>query len=151
MSRFAESAPQLSLELMAEALSTDDETGIDRADLCAEQLATVWREEAQRQGPADVERFARRLLVGELRRDLPEGWRSDWKSAEARPAMARMTATVARWSCDVDLRNDGGSARVFSALLEGGKNGSIPEGWLPSTADDPLLVEIFRQHWSKTN
>ena len=23
----------------------------------------------------------------------------------------------------------------------------IPEGWLPVSADDPLLAEIFRRHW----
>jgi hypothetical protein len=148
---FAEAHPALSAIELAEELSTDHATQLNQSDVAADQVVTVWRDEANRDGEDAIERFARRLLVGELHRDLPGGWRSDWRAAEVRPEMSRMTALVARWSCYVDPRNDGASARVFDALLAGGKDGTTPEGWLPSTADDPVLVEIFRQSWRKTN
>jgi hypothetical protein len=145
---FAEAHPTLSAIELAEELSTDHSTQLNQSDVAADQVVAVWRDEAHRSDEGAIERFARRLLVGELHRDLPGGWRSNWRGAEARAEMSRMTALVARWACYIDPKNDGTSARVFDALLAGGTEGTIPEGWLPSSADDPLLVEIFRRHWA---
>jgi hypothetical protein len=41
--------------------------------------------------------------------------------------------------------------RVFDAMDAAGASGFLPSGWLPSSADDPLLVEIFREHWRERN
>jgi hypothetical protein len=141
----AEANPQSSLETMVEYLSTDHETGIDRADLCAEQLVRVWREEAQRRGTEAVERFSRRMLVGELHRDLPEGWHANWPRTD--PATSRLASVTAEWICNHAEENQRAAKRVCDAMIDEGRAGAIPQGWLPVNADDPLLVEIFRRHW----
>jgi hypothetical protein len=41
---------------MADELSTDHEAAIDHADVAAEQLVQIWREEATRGGPKAIER-----------------------------------------------------------------------------------------------
>jgi len=145
----SESNPTASIIEMANELSTDHEAGIDHADVAAEQLVRLWREEAQCSGPEAIERFCRRLLVGELHQDLPEGWRAEWKSEEARPAMSRMTAATSHWACNLSKEHRRASNRVFSAMLKEGQDGRIPSGWLPASADDPLLVDIFRRHWGE--
>lgn len=147
MMGFAEANPQASLQAMAEDLSTDHETGIDRADLCAEQLVRVWREEASQGGPDAVERFSRRMLVGELHQDLPEGWRSESSSETSRSALSRMAAALTEWTCNHSSEYRTASDRVLDAMIDEGQSGKIPPGWLPVNADDPLLVAIFKRHW----
>src|SRR4051812_35246394 len=92
VTEFSESRPKASTIELADELSTEHEVGIHHADVAAEQLVRIWREEATHEGPEAIERFARRLLVGELHQDLPEGWRSEWSSEEAGPAMSRLAA-----------------------------------------------------------
>jgi hypothetical protein len=145
MTGFADAIPQASLQAMAEDLSTNHETGIDRADLCAEQLVQVWRNEAQGRGPEAVERFSRRMLVGELHRDLPEGWRTNWPRSD--PATSRLASVTAEWICNHAEEDQRAAERACDAMLDEGRAGGIPPGWLPANADDPLLVEIFRLHW----
>jgi len=149
MTAFTEANPTTCLEALAEELSTDHEAGIDHADVAAEQLVRIWREEANRGGPEAVERFARRTLVGELHRDLPEGWRSEWSSEEARPAMSRMTGATSAWACNLGKEDRSAANRVLDAMIDEGRSGRIPPGWLPVSADDALLVDIFRRHWGE--
>jgi hypothetical protein len=151
LTAFSESYSTASTIELAEKLSTDDEAGIDHGDVAAEQLVRMWREEVEHSGPEAIERFARRLLVGALHQDLPEGWRSDWRSEEAAPAMSRLAAASSGWICDLDEEHRPAARRVFSAMIDAGEQGRIPLGWLPATADDPLLVDFFHRHWSAVN
>ena len=147
VTEFCESRPCVSLLELATELRIDD--GIDRSDVAAEQLLRIWRGEAQDGGPGAVERFARRTLVGELRRDLPDGWRADWTLAdsETKAAASRLALTTGRWVAYLDDKYEGAGNRVLDAMLAAGRDGTIPEGWIPANADDPVLVEIFRKHW----
>jgi hypothetical protein len=144
---FAESRPTTSTIELADELSTDIAGQVNHSDVAADQVIRIWREEARRDGEEATERFARRFLVGELCRDLSDGWRADWKGAEAQSAMSRMTALTARWASYMGDEYDLASERVLDAMLAAGREGSIPERWCPTSADDPLLVEIFRRHW----
>jgi hypothetical protein len=144
---FAEANPVVSLKAMAEELSTDHQAGVNHADVAAEQLVRIWREEASQGGANAVERFSRRMLVGELHRDLPDGWRSEWNSEAARPAMSRMTAAMTNWTCNHSSEYKAASDRVLDAMIDEGRSGRIPFGWLPVNADDPVLIDIFKRHW----
>lgn len=148
---FGESRPTASAIQLAEELSTDHEVGINHADVAAEQLVRLWREEATRDGLEAIARFARRLLVGELHQDLPEGWRAEWRSEEAGPAMSRLAGVASEWICDLDEEHQPAAHRVFTAMLKAGEDGRIPPGWLPANADDSLLVDLFRHHWTSAN
>jgi hypothetical protein len=136
---------------MADELSIDHEARIDHADVAAEQLLQIWREEARMGGPEAVERFARRTLVGDLHRDLPEGWRADWTRSdpETKAAVSRVTGAAGRWTCNLSKEYWPAADRVLDAMLDAGRTGRIPPGWLPPNADDPLLVDIFRHHWAE--
>lgn len=143
----SESYPTASTIEMADELSTDHEAAIDHADVAAEQLVQIWREEATRGGPQAIEHFARRLLVGELYRAIPGGWRSEWGSEEASPAMSRLAAAISAWACNLSNEHRAAARRVFAAMIEAGRDGLVPPGWLPVNADDPLLVDVFGRHW----
>jgi hypothetical protein len=143
----SESYPTASTIEMADELSTDHEAAIDHADVAAEQLVQIWREEATRGGPDAIERFARRLLVGELRQGILEGWRSEWRSEEAAPATSLLAAAISAWTCNLSKEQRPAARRVFAAMIEEGAEGPIPPGWLPVNADDPLLVDIFERYW----
>jgi len=151
MTAFAEANPNASLIAMAEELSTDHEAGIDRADLSSDQLVRIWHEEANRSGPEAVERFSRRMLVGELHRDLPEGWRADWSGTDpaTEAVVSRAIAATTRWICNHGKKYRPAADRVFDAMVDEGRAGRIPIGWLPASADDVLLVDIFRRHWGE--
>lgn len=146
---FSESRPIASAAELADELSVDDAASIDRADVAAEQLLRIWREEARGAGPEAIERFARRTLVGELRRDLPEGWRADWthKDPETTAAVSRAAQALGRWVCYLSDDDKPAADSVLDAMVAAGRDGTIPPGWLPSGPDDPILVDMFRRHW----
>jgi len=148
---FSESRPTASAVEMADELSIDHAAGINHADVAAAQILRIWREEARRGGPEAVERFARRTLVGELHRDLPEGWRADWTSndPETKVAVSRAARSTGRWICYLGDEHEPAADCVLDAVLDAGRTGRIPPGWLPAGADDPLLVDIFRCHWAE--
>jgi hypothetical protein len=54
---------------------------------------------------------------------------------------------TAEWICNHPEDDQRAAERVPDAMLDEGRAGGIPPGWLPANADDPLLVEIFRLHW----
>jgi hypothetical protein len=142
---FADSKPTASLLALAEELSTDHSANVDHADVCAEQVARLWREEAERGGSEAVERMARRILVGELHLDLPYGWLKDWAKNEE--AASRVSMVLSSWESHIGDAREGAAGRVVEAMLDEGRAGRIPQGWLPSNADDPILVDIFERYW----
>lgn len=144
---FSESEPRASIVELAEELSTDHEAEINRADVAAEQLLRIWHEEARQAGPEAIERLSRRLLVGALHSAVPEGWHADWKSEEARSAASRAAAALTHWRGHLGKEHRPAADRIVSALLREGREGTIPPGWLPTSADDPRLVDLFRRHW----
>jgi len=145
---FADARPVASLVELANELSIDEDANTDRSDIAAEQIARLWRREANRHGTEAVEHMARRILVGELRRGLPEGWLPNWtESEEARSAASRAASATTSWASALGQEYEEASDRVFTALVEEAQAGSIPRGWLPASADDPILLRIFQQHW----
>jgi hypothetical protein len=144
---FAEAHPTWSTIELADELSTDHPARLNQSDVAADQVVSIWREEAHSVGDDAFSRFARQLLVGELHRRLPEGWRSEWQSAEAQPAGSRRDSLGAFWIGSMTERYEAMAERVFDAMDAAGASGFLPSGWLPAGADDPLLIEIFRRHW----
>ena len=145
---FANSAPRASLVALAEELSTDHNAGIDHADVCAEQLARLWREEANRTGPDSIELMARRILVGELHDAIPEGWLQEWPvSDDIRSPLSRFLNATTSWTSHVGQEHEPASDRIFEAMIERGRSGEIPAGWLPSSAEDPILLDLFARYW----
>lgn len=146
-----EAMPAAPLVVVAEELSTDRGAGVDRADVAAEQLLRIWREEAHKAGELAVQRFSRRMLVGELHRELSGGWRSDWTAPdpETQRSASSLASAIGGWISSHSEAHRPAADRVFKALLANGRAGKVPAGWLPANADDPLLVETFRRHWSE--
>lgn len=145
---FADTMPRAGLLKLAEVLGTYSDDNINRSDVAAEQVAAVWLEEATSEGSASVERMARRVLVGELYDELPGGWRRDWTGTpEAEAAAFRAASATTSWSEALGPIHAAAAERVFRALREAG--GTLPDGWLPTDADDPTLVTIFRNAWAE--
>lgn len=143
VTELAEARPRASTLTLADELSATG--GIDRSDVAAEQLVRVWREEAAAGGAKAVARMARRLLVGELVRALPDGWPASWDSdPAARAAGSRVDAALSAWVSDVGEDVYASAQRVVRALFS---PGAIPSGWSPTNADDPTLVALFETHW----
>lgn len=145
---YVATAPTTSLINLGHALGTDPNAPLFQGDgFAADQLARRLLDEAKQRG--DVERCARDLLVRRLHEKLPEGWRKEWGPdvvGDMTTPFARRNSALASWSTVVSLRlpeYDETSLRVALAV----RDASFPEGWLPADADDPLLVEFFRQHW----
>lgn len=146
---FADARPAASLIELADELSIDEDANIDYSDVASEQVARLWHEETTKRGAAAIERMARRVLVGELRRGLPEGWSSDWtESKEGISSGYRVSSAATQWMNALGKENKDASERIFAALLEEGRTGGIPRGWLPESADDPILLRIFQRHWN---
>jgi hypothetical protein len=145
---YVATAPTTSLILLGHALSTDPTVPLFQGDgFAADQLVRRLLDEAK--GRGDVERCARGLLVRSLHQHLPDGWRSDWgpdiPGDLTTPVWHRASA-LGGWSASVAVHVpdcEDALDRVNAALCDA----AIPEGWLPASADDPLLVELFRQHW----
>lgn len=90
-----------------------------------------------------VERLARDQFVRALHKTLPEGWVS--------PATGRrqLAAVLGAWTSSIAsrLRDYGpGLMAMGKVMIE---ENPFPEGWLPSSPDDPLLVAFFETHWTQ--
>lgn len=145
ISEFAESRPTASLIALAEELSTSDTDRTNRADVCAEQISRLWRDEVGKQGPNAAEHMARRLLVGELYLDLPQGWANDWTSSE--DSLSRISMAMSSWTAHVGPKYEHAADRVIHGMLDEGPTGRIPNGWLPANSEDPILLDIFARYW----
>jgi hypothetical protein len=132
---FADSQPGASLIHLADQLGT--------GDVAAVQLEWRLIDEAETTG--SMERCARSLLARALREDLPEGWQHEWRDVPGDPSTPLFRKVGALVSLIVAMpdRYKPCAERVCDAL----NAAEIPVGWLPSDADDALLVEVFRRHW----
>lgn len=139
--------PTASLITLGHALSTDPTVPLFQGDgFAADQLKRRLLDEAK---PGSIERCARDLLLRSLHEKLPEGWRKDWGAdirGDRTTPLARRASALGGWSSSIAVHfpeYDETLMRVALAL----RDSAMPEGWLPATVDDPLLVELFRRHW----
>lgn len=135
VTEFIESRPLATLVELA------DELG--QRDVAAVQLRWRWVAEAIATG--NMERCARSLLTRTLREELPEGWHREWPDVpgDSRTPLFRKVGALSSTAAALPDAYEESIDRIRVALDAAG----IPEGWLPASADDPLLVEIFRLHW----
>jgi hypothetical protein len=106
-------------------------------DVNVAQFVALMRDEAERTG--SVERFARALLVHELWKFVPQGWRVDPGGGfdfefKAASALATTNASLPDSAGQVVRR----LARIMMAA-------DLPVGWLPDGPDDPILVALFER------
>lgn len=148
---FARSYPTASLTELAEHLSTIHSVRINYSDIAAVQISTLWLEEANRAGAEAVEYMARRILVGELNRALPEGWFQGWPVLEGvESPMWRLISAATSWSAALGEGSKATCYRIFEAIKDRALAGAIPVGWLPADADDPLVIELVTENWRRT-
>jgi hypothetical protein len=111
-------------------------------DVAAVQLEWTYLDDAKRAGT--VERCARDLLVRQLHAKLPDGWTTARDSDAA--VMPRVRATSA-WSSSISSHLPEYKPLVRAIGDTMIRDDPFPIGWLPSSADDPILVEFFKHHW----
>jgi hypothetical protein len=130
-----DSQPQASLIQLADDLGTGDVAAIQ----------IEWRLIAEAELAGTMERCARSLLARALRYKLPEGWQREWPGMPGDPSTPIFRKVRALVSLIVAMPDayEAAAERVCDAL----NAAEIPVGWLPSGADDALLVEVFRRHW----
>ncbi len=140
---FADSRPAATQKELADELGCDVDAGngVMVKDLAPIQIVWALLDEAKE--ARTLEARARDLFVREL--DLPDGWpppRGETAPEKRKP----LVRALGSWAGDIGRITEYQKvAQNFAdALLI---DRSIPVGWLPSTVDDPLLVELFRQHW----
>lgn len=140
ISAFADSRPRASRNALTDDLSvTIDVGGKPARDLAPVQILWALLDEAK--ASDTVEHRARDLLVRDL--DLPEGW----PPSEPPEAGEALIGALVHWSGGIATHlteYESTVNAVEDALLAAQ---DIPVGWLPTSADDPLLVELFRRHW----
>jgi hypothetical protein len=106
-----------------------------------------WRMVAEAEASNTIERCARSLLARGLRQYLPEGWHLEWPDVPGDPTTPLFRKLAAFGDVSGALSDAYTAAtrrlrRAFDAA-------DIPEGWLPTGPDDPVIVDIFRRHWAE--
>lgn len=140
---YADASPTTSLVTLAATLGADD--------VAAVQLERRLFEEARDRKM--VERHLRDLLVRSLHEFLPDGWRHDWGRdipGDVTTPWARRARTFAHWAPAGWLSEYQAAIDHIIDVIVDSPATIFPEGWIPRDADDPVLVEFFRQHWSGT-
>lgn len=112
--------PLRSLEDLANELGPED--------VAADQLELTLREEAGHD-PIALARLARSLLVRTILSKMPTGWGDHDQSV----------LVAASWAGCLGDEYDAAMERVLNKLDE-----LAPFGWRPTTPDDPILLEAFR-------
>jgi hypothetical protein len=131
---FADTQPTASLLDLADQLGKDD--------VAAAQLEKVLLHEA---GEADaMEQCAKSLLVRRFHEKLPEGWQQEWDDSPL-GSNFRRAGVYGSWCAALPDRYEQIGDAIWDAICAA----SIPEGWLPASPDDPVLVEIFQKHWRR--
>jgi hypothetical protein len=119
---FAEARPGASYGDLARELGDD---------IAVAQLETLLRNEATKGG--FVERFGRGSLVRLLREYCPEGWGS------GNDFTFRAARAFATWVSTLGDEYQTAAERTWGIL----KARQPPQGWLPTSADDPFLKAVF--------
>jgi hypothetical protein len=135
---YADSQPLASLPELANSLGADE--------IAAMQLEERLVEEAE--GNGTMERCARSLLARDLRQELPEGWQREWNEAleETHSPLFRKTGVFSSLTMALPELYAPATERIRKAM----DAATIPLGWLPDGADDPILVAVFDRHWLAT-
>lgn len=115
------------------------QTILELAQMLGPGVAPVqleWRflDEAKASGEAEIEKCARDLLLRNVRRYMPDGWAPDDETADRH--------AYGGWASGVDRITEVDSLTLWEALAE-----RAPAGWLPQDINDPVLADVFRQHW----
>lgn len=124
-----------------------DELSEGHDDVAAEQIRRRLIAEARQGG--NIERCARDLLVRSLHEKLPEGWHADWGvdvPGDRTTPIARRAIALGGWTSSISVHLPEYDDVLMGIALTL-RDSSPPAGWLPSSADDPVLLEIFREHW----
>lgn len=138
---FADSRPAASQKELADELAckVDAGNGAMVGDLAPVQIVWALLDEAKERG--SVQERARDLFVRDL--NLPDGW----PPPEPPEAGKRLIRALTSWAGDIATHltaYDQAANNFADALLA---DESIPVGWLPTSVDDPILIDLFRRHW----
>lgn len=141
--QFVDERPGASLDQLTDELCNKLDVGGTKParDIAAVQILWALLDEAA--ATHSVERRARDLFVRDVAGDLPEGW----PPAEPPEAGRRLIRALTNWSGGIATHlteYDDAANNLADALLD---DDTIPVGWLPSSPDDPMLVNLFRRHW----
>jgi hypothetical protein len=110
-------------------------------DVAAIQLEWMCLDEAKQSN--SVERCARDFLTRILHEFIP-GWpRSDDPSIRK-----RLASGLAAWSSMIGTRLPGYSDATMEMALAALDDSHVPVGWLPTSPDDPVLLDMFARHWN---
>jgi hypothetical protein len=128
---YADSRPTRSLLSMAEELRLPSVSarGLERALI----------EEAEQAGTMD--RCARGLLARDLLTELPDGWPSA-DDGDATRLIQRASAFAS-----VAFALPPSYAPALQRIRRSMEIADIPSGWRPDGPDDPLLIDVFAEHW----
>jgi hypothetical protein len=145
---YVATAPTASLIVLGHALGSDPTAPLYTGDgFAATQLERRLIDDAKRTGT--LERCMRDLLVRQLHEHLPEGWHLEWGPdipGDTTTAVWRRAIVFSQWGSEISLRYPEYEPAV-DAVWDAMKASAIADGWLPSSADDPLLVDVFRRSW----
>lgn len=130
---FADSNPLASLDQLADALGIRDVTAV--------QLESELLREAVDE--PQVARRARDLLARKLA-TLPSGWPGPQSTRSAEQETQCMQA-LASWF-PIGFASEYQIA-IIKVALELLSEPTLPRGWRPTGASDPLLVKLFERHW----
>lgn len=111
-------------------------------DVAAIQLQWAALDEARAAG--EMEPLARDLLVRWLHGELPQGWTT---SRVERAIVWPRANAISAWASSISAHLPEYNSVVSSLSRIILKENPFPLGWLPTNADDPLLVELFKRHW----
>jgi hypothetical protein len=130
---FADSNPLASLDQLADALGIRDVTAVQlEGELLREAV-----DEPQ------VARRARDLLARKLA-TLPGGWPGP-QSARSAEQETQCMQVLASWF-PIGFASEYQVA-IIKVALELLSEPTLPRGWRPKGASDPLLVKLFERHW----
>jgi hypothetical protein len=90
---------------------------------------------------------ARSLLARAIREYLPEGWQSVWVDIPGQlgTPYSRKVHALVDMTVALPDRYDAVADRICDAI----EAAHIPIGWVPASADDPILLDIFARHWTE--
>ena len=135
VTEFADTQPTASLLTLTGQLA-------EERDIAALQIQKLLIDEAEATGT--MERCAKSLLVRNLREELPGGWPAEWNH----DVTMRRASAYGEWAAALGERYQPSYRAIGDTLKAAALDTTlIPPGWLPAGPDDPILVEIFRQHW----